>query len=71
MAETILNIILVIITIYLLTGVLFSIVFLSKGIQQVDEGSHETRMGFRLIILPGCIIFWPVLLKKWMKASSK
>lgn len=71
MAETIINIALGIITIYLLAGILFSVIFVSKGIQQIDEGTHGTGIGFRLIIIPGCIIFWPVLLKKWIKASRK
>lgn len=71
MAETIINIALVIITIYLLAGVIFSLVFVTKGIKQIDEGTHGTGIGFRLIILPGCIIFWPVLLKKWMKVNRK
>lgn len=71
MAETIINIALVIITIYLLAGVIFSLVFVTKGIKQIDEGTHGTGIGFRLIILPGCIIFWPVLLKKWIKVNRK
>jgi len=65
------EIILIIILIYLLAGVLFVIPFLRKGIVKVDEGAHGGSVGFKIIIVPGVIIFWPVLLKKWKKALKK
>jgi hypothetical protein len=70
MFETVINIILSITVIYLLAGILFSILFLGIGIQVTDEGAHGTGIGFKLIILPGCIIFWPLLLRKWIKAKK-
>lgn len=66
MVETIL----IIVLIYLLLGVLFVIPFLIKGLTKVDEGAHGGRIGFKIIIIPGVIVFWPVLLRKWMKASN-
>ncbi|MEP7164380.1 MAG: hypothetical protein ABI741_06795 [Ferruginibacter sp.] len=69
MTETIINIILLIMAIYLAAGFIFSIIFIAKGLQVLDEGAHGTGIGFKLIIVPGCIVFWPVLLKKWMKAG--
>jgi len=70
MLETVINIILLISAIYLLIGILFSIIFLSIGIKVMDEGAHGTGIGFKLIILPGCIIFWPVLLRKWINEKK-
>ena len=55
---------------YLVLGFLFSLVFISKWIHIVDEASHETSWSFKLTILPGCIVFWPVLLKKYLNAKS-
>lgn len=65
------EIILIIVGIYLLLGVLFVIPFLVKGITKVDEGAHGGTIGFKIIIIPGVIVFWPVLLGKWMKSDKK
>jgi hypothetical protein len=64
------KIILIIVLIYLLLGLLFVIPFLIKGITKVDEGAHGGSVGFKIIIIPGVIVFWPVLLNKWMKANA-
>ena len=61
------QIILILILIYLLLGVLFAIPFLLKGLAKVDDGAHGGTIGFKIIIIPGVIVLWPLLLKKWMK----
>jgi len=59
-----------VLTIYLIAGVLFAIFFLIKGIEKIDPAAHGSGWGFRLIILPGTIVLWPVLLNKWTKAKQ-
>ena len=54
---------------YLLCGVLFAIPFVTKGVTTIDQGVQGTKLGFRIIILPGSIVFWPLLLSKWIKAK--
>jgi len=63
------EILLIIAAIYLLGGVLFVIPFLMKGLNKVDEGANGSTIGFKIIIIPGVIVFWPVLLSKWMKKT--
>ena len=63
------EILLIIVAVYLLVGVLFVIPFLMKGLNKVDEGAHGSTIGFKIIIIPGVIVFWPVLLSKWMKKT--
>lgn len=65
------ELILIIVLLYLVLGALFVIPFLLKGLEKVDESAHEGTTGFKIIIIPGVIVFWPVLLKKWMKANRK
>jgi hypothetical protein len=65
------QVILIIFLIYLLSGVLFVIPFLMKGLTKVDEGAHGGSIGFKLIIIPGVIVFWPVLLKNWIKKINR
>ncbi len=57
---------------YLLSGLLFAIPFVTKGVTVVDpDGAKGTGWSFRMIIIPGTMVFWPLLLKKWIKASGK
>jgi hypothetical protein len=64
----IVSIILIIVAAYLAAGFVFAVPFVLKGVSKIDEGAHGASWGFRIIILPGAIIFWPFLLSKWIKA---
>ena len=68
---TFVYIILIIVAIYLFAGLVFAIPFVIKGVTQIDEGAIGSKWGFRLIIIPGTIVFWPVLLKKWREEISR
>jgi hypothetical protein len=70
-AETIAGFLLWVIFIYLCCGIIFTIAFQAKGIHKIDEGAHGSSWGFRVIIIPGVIVFWPFLLKKWMNAKKE
>jgi hypothetical protein len=67
MLVTIVTTLLIILAVFLLAGVLFVFFFLAKGLQKIDEGVHGSSVGFRIIIIPGCIVFWPVLLRRWLQ----
>ena len=70
--EKAVELVLLILTVYLLGGFLFAIPFVWKGVTRIDpDGAKGTRWGFRLIIFPGTMVFWPVLLAKWIKAHNK
>jgi hypothetical protein len=58
-----------IIAVYLTLGVLFMIPFVIKGVTKIDEGAHGSGIGFRIIIIPGVIVFWIALLRKWIKVN--
>ena len=63
--------ILLIFLVYLLSGLLFAIPFVLKGASKVDEAAKGATWGFRVIIIPGTMVFWPLLLKKWITATKK
>jgi hypothetical protein len=67
----IIEIIFIVAGIYLVLGFLFAILFIVKGVTKVDEGAHGSSIGFRLIIIPGVMAFWPLLLQKWLQAKHK
>jgi hypothetical protein len=67
----IIGIILLVIEVYLVLGLLFSIPFVITGVTVIDpDGAQGTKWTFRVIIIPGTIIFWPVLLKKWINTKK-
>ena len=57
-------------TAYLAVGLLFAIPFLARGITRIDDAAVGTGWGFRLMILPGVITFWPLLALRWAKAAG-
>ncbi|HEY6975296.1 MAG TPA: hypothetical protein VH396_03340 [Chitinophagaceae bacterium] len=64
------QILLIIVSIYLACGFVFMIPFIIKGADIIDEGAHGSSIGFRIIIIPGTIVFWPILFRKWIRAKK-
>ena len=64
------DIILIIVAVYLFAGLVFAIPFIIRGVTKIDERAQGSKWGFRVIIIPGTMVFWPLLLKKWLKASK-
>lgn len=50
--------------VYFAIGVVFGIYFLFRGAFQIDPLLKESKFSVRLLLLPGAIGLWPVLLKK-------
>lgn len=55
--------------VYVVMGLLFSVYFYTKGAARIDEGTEGTPWHFKLIIFPGVVLFWSVLLVKSLKSS--
>lgn len=58
-------------TIYAVAGLLFAIVFVSAGVQRVDDVAEHAPIGFRLIIIPGTAVLWPWLLLRWLRVGGR
>ncbi len=52
-------------------GLLFSILFLRKGVGKIDPVAHEGSIGFKIMILPGVIMLWPYLAKRWLSGRNE
>lgn len=64
----VISLLLISISIYLVIGFIFAIVFIIRGVTAIDEGAKGSGLGFRIIIIPGVMVFWPMLLKKWIRS---
>ena len=56
--------------IYLLCGLVFALAFVTRGAARIDEGAKDSSIGFKIIIIPGTMVLWPILLNKWLKAKK-
>lgn len=68
-AEAIVSILLTILAIYLLIGLIFALIMLMRGVSKLDPGAAGSGWGFKLIIIPGAMAFWPLLWRNWRRSS--
>jgi len=66
----VISVILAIAGVYAGIGFVFAIAFVAKGVEQIDHNARGTSFGFRLLILPGSVAFWPMLLRRWISRAS-
>ncbi|MEY4918536.1 MAG: hypothetical protein RL616_2449 [Verrucomicrobiota bacterium] len=52
---------------YFAAGFLFAVPFVVAGVKKIDPHAAHGPWGFRLLIFPGAMMFWPLLLRRWMK----
>ncbi len=50
---------------YLALGLVFAIAFVIRGARKIDPAAAQGTLGFRLIIMPGAVLLWPWLAKRW------
>lgn len=56
--------------VYLAIGLLFCIPFVLKGVGKNDPAVKGSTIGFKLIIIPGVVMLWPVLIRRWMSNTG-
>jgi hypothetical protein len=54
---------------YLAVGVLFAIPFVTRGVQRIDPAARDGSWGFRILIVPGATLLWPLLARRWAAGS--
>lgn len=52
---------------YLACGFFFAMPFAFVGVRKIDPHAGPATWGFRLLIIPGTMIFWPLLLSRWCR----
>jgi hypothetical protein len=58
---------LILLGVYLACGFLFAVPFVFFGVKKIDPHAARGSWGFRLLIIPGTMAFWPLLLRRWMQ----
>lgn len=55
---------------YAALGTAFALAFLAFGLPRIDSGAKGAGVVFRLVILPGLIALWPVMLVRWIAGGQ-
>jgi hypothetical protein len=55
---------------YVLIGIVTAIAFLSVGVTRVFEHPAPVTIPARILLLPGAIVFWPLILVRWLGKGS-
>jgi hypothetical protein len=53
-------------SLYAIAGVIFAIPFVIRGVGRIDPVARSGTIGFRILIIPGTIALWPLLLSRWV-----
>lgn len=69
MMVRIIDVFLIALLVYVILGLLFAVFFYVKGAARIDEGTQDTPWHFKVIIFPGVVLFWSVLLVKFLKST--
>lgn len=56
---------------YLGCGLAFAIPFALVGVKRIDPHSAHGSWGFRLLVIPGTMAFWPLFLRRWVKGVTE
>jgi hypothetical protein len=51
-------------------GLCFAVPFVTIGVGRIDPVAAGSPWSFRLLIVPGTIVFWPVLLRRWAAGAT-
>ena len=60
----VIDIFLLVLLVYLVLGILYSVWFYWKDAPVIDAGTQQTPWHFKAIIYPGVVLFWVILFRK-------
>jgi hypothetical protein len=55
---------------YVAAGILFAAWFVARGAARIDAKAGAGTVGFRMLVFPGAVALWPVLVVKILRRGS-
>jgi hypothetical protein len=55
---------------YAFSGMVFGLYFIIRGAARLDTGARQMSVAMRLLLLPGSVALWPLLLIKLITRKS-
>jgi len=56
---------------YTAFGVAFALAFVTVGVKRIDSQAIGSSVGFRFLIFPGSLAFWPLLARRWVSGQEE
>ena len=56
---------------YIVSGLIFALVFLPRGVVRLDPRMASAPRSLRLLILPGVVALWPLLVWRWVSGRPE
>jgi hypothetical protein len=56
---------------YLVAGLVGGLAFVLFGVERAIGDHAQVSFGARVLLFPGAVILWPVVLTRWLKASAR
>ena len=56
---------------YTTFGVAFALAFVTVGVKRIDSQAIGSSVGFRFLIFPGSVAFWPLLVRRWVSGKEE
>lgn len=69
-AETVARLVVGTVEAYLVLGLIFAIPFVLFLAKRVDHAAKGSTWGFRVLVIPGVALLWPLLLKRVLKGQE-
>jgi hypothetical protein len=57
--------------VYVALGAVFALWFVGRGVARVDHEAAGGSFGFRVLIFPGSVALWPLLLVRALRAKGQ
>jgi len=58
-------------SLYVALGVVFAVAFVCVGVKRIDSQAVGTGVGLRILIFPGSVALWPLLLRRWARGKAE
>jgi hypothetical protein len=68
---TFVTVLLSLLGLYVAVGIFFAIPFVLRGVNRLDPHAANGTWGFRMLIIPGTVFLWPLLLRRWMSGERQ
>lgn len=70
MTLTLASIIVTALTAYMVLGLIVAPIVVFLGARHLDPAARSGTIGFKLLILPGMMVFWPLMLSRWVRGMA-
>lgn len=64
------QIFLLLLTVYLLLGFVFALLFAINGYKKIDKVAASAPLRLRLLWMPAAIALWPLLARIWVRTTG-